>query len=152
MDPNRFWCATGSALGPLLFILNTSEMYELVVSRLYAYANDSTLLAVVCFFSSVFASQQTDLLLLPPLTRTWLGFRSCAITHWCMILNPNKTQSLVVSRSGTASPPHGDLVLSGLSICVIPNLDILGVKFDSRITFGNQVRGFSPMSLKELVF
>ena len=37
----------GSVLGPLLFILYTSEMFELVEYRLYAYADDSTLLAVV---------------------------------------------------------------------------------------------------------
>ena len=37
----------GSALGPLLFILYTSEMFELVENRLYAYADDSTLLAVI---------------------------------------------------------------------------------------------------------
>ena len=37
----------GSVLGPLLFILYTSEMFELVENRLYAYADDSTLLAVV---------------------------------------------------------------------------------------------------------
>ena len=37
----------GSVLGPLLFILYTSEMLEIVESRLYAYADDSTLLAVV---------------------------------------------------------------------------------------------------------
>ena len=35
-----------SVLGPLLFILYTSEMFELVENRLYAYADDSTLLAV----------------------------------------------------------------------------------------------------------
>ena len=34
-------------LGPLLFILYTSEMFELVENRLYAYADVSTLLAVV---------------------------------------------------------------------------------------------------------
>ena len=34
-------------LGPLLFILYTSEMFELVKNRLYACADDSTLLAVV---------------------------------------------------------------------------------------------------------
>ena len=33
--------------------------------------------------------------------------------HWCMILNPNKTKTLVVCRSRTLNPPHGDLVLSG---------------------------------------
>ena len=34
-------------LGPFLFILYTDEMFELVGNRLYAYADDSTLLAVV---------------------------------------------------------------------------------------------------------
>ena len=65
----------GSVLGPLLFILFTSEMFDLVEDRLYAYADDSTLL-----YWQLFASQPTDLLLLPPLTGTWLGFRSGAIT------------------------------------------------------------------------
>ena len=37
----------GSVLGPLLFILHTSEILELVENRLFAYADDSTLLAVV---------------------------------------------------------------------------------------------------------
>ena len=47
MDPNRFWHAKGSVLGPLRFILYASEMFELVENRLYVYADDSTLLAVV---------------------------------------------------------------------------------------------------------
>ena len=34
-----------------------------------------------------------------------------------MILNPNKTKALVVSRSRTVNPPNGDLVLFGVSIC-----------------------------------
>ena len=38
----------GSVLGHLLFILYTSEMFKLVENRLYAYADDFTLLAVVC--------------------------------------------------------------------------------------------------------
>ena len=35
-------------LGPLLCILYKSEMFKLVENRLFAYADDSTLLAVVC--------------------------------------------------------------------------------------------------------
>ena len=31
----------GSVLGPILFILDTSEMFELVENRSYAYANDT---------------------------------------------------------------------------------------------------------------
>ena len=40
--------------------------------------------------------------------------------HWCMILNPNKTKALVVSRSRTVNPPHDDLVLFGVSILASP--------------------------------
>ena len=36
-----------SVLGPLLFIINASKMSELVENRLFAYADDFTLLAVV---------------------------------------------------------------------------------------------------------
>ena len=61
--------------------------------------------------------------------------------HCCMILNLNKIKALVVSRSRTMSHPHGDLVLSGVSIRASPNLDILGVKFDSKLTFEDYVRG-----------
>ena len=49
--------------------------------------------------------------------------------HWCMILNPNKTTAIVVSRSRTVNAPHGNLVLSGVSIWASPNLDIFRVKF-----------------------
>ena len=58
-----------------------------------------------------------------------------------MILNPNKSKALVISESRTVNPLHGDLVLSGVSICASPNLDILCVKFDSRLTFEDHVRG-----------
>ena len=60
--------------------------------------------------------------------------------HWCMILNLNKTKSLDISRFGTVNAPHGDLVLSGVSIRASLNLDILGVKFD-KLIFEDHVRG-----------
>ena len=37
----------GSVLGPLLFVQYTSEIFELVENRLYAYADNSTRLAIV---------------------------------------------------------------------------------------------------------
>ena len=57
-----------------------------------------------------------------------------------MILNPNKTKALVVSRSRTVNPPHDDLVPPEVSICASPNLVIRGVKFDSSLTFEDLVR------------
>ena len=58
-----------------------------------------------------------------------------------MILNPNKTKSLVVGISRTVIPPHGDMVLSWVFIRPSPNLDILGGKIDSKLTFKDHVRG-----------
>ena len=58
-----------------------------------------------------------------------------------MILNPNITKALVASRSRTVSPLHGDLVLSGVSIRASPNLDTLGVKFNSKLTLEVHGRG-----------
>ena len=92
-------------------------MFELVENRLYVYADNSTLLAVIrkpVLRPAVAASLNRDL----GKIQEWFN-------HWYMILNPNKTKALVVSRSSTVNPPHGDLVLSGVSICFCPNLDIL---------------------------
>ena len=49
-------------------------------------------------------------------------------------------------------PPHGDMVLSSVSRWASPNLDILGVKFDSRLTFKTMCAVLSLVSLKKLVF
>ena len=53
----------------------------------------------------------------------------------------NKTKALVMSRSRTVSPPHGDFFLSEVYIRASPNLNILGVKFDRELTFEDHVRG-----------
>ena len=114
-------------LGPLPFILYTSEMFEPVENRLYVYADDSTLLAVVhkpADRPAVAANLNRDLARI----REYCN-------HWCIILNLNKTKALVVSRFRTVNPPHGDLILSVISISASPNFDILGVKFDNRLTF-----------------
>ena len=120
-------------MGPLLFILYNSKMFELVENRLFVYADDSTLMVVVrkpADRPAVAASLNMELARF----QEWCN-------HWCMILNLNKTKALVVCRSRTVSPPHGDLILSGVSIRASPNLDFFGVKFDSKLTFEDHVRG-----------
>ena len=37
----------GSVLGPLLFLLYTSELFSILENKLIGYADDSTLMAVV---------------------------------------------------------------------------------------------------------
>ena len=55
-----------------------------------------------------------------------------------MTLNPNKTKTLVVRLH--VNPLHGNLVLARVSIRAGPNLDILGVMFDSKLTFNDHAR------------
>ena len=38
-------------------------------------------------------------------------------------------------------PPHGDCILNGVSIRRSPNLDVLRVQFDSKLTLEDHVRG-----------
>ena len=71
-----------SVLGNLLFVLYASEMFEMTVDR-----------------PAAAASLNRDLTRI----QVWCY-------HWCMIRNPIKTKVLLVSRSRTVSPPHGDLV------------------------------------------
>ena len=107
----------GSVLGPLLFILYTRKMFELVENRLFAYADDFALLTVrkPADRPAVAASLDKDLARITE----WCN-------RWCMILNPNKIKALLVSISRHVSPTHGDLVWTGVSIRASPNLHILG--------------------------
>ena len=108
-------------------------MFDQVENRLLAYADDSTLLAVVHMPSdrpAVAASLNRELARI----QEWCN-------HWCMILNPSKTKALVVCRSRTVSHPHGDLALSGVCIRACSRLDILDVKFVSKFTLKDHMHG-----------
>ena len=77
-------------------------------TNLFAYADDSTVLAVIrkpANRPAVAAFLNRDL----EKIQEWYN-------HWCLILNPIKIKALVVSRSRTVNPSHGDLVLCGVSI------------------------------------
>ena len=135
----------GSALGPLLFILYTSKMFQQWRTDYIAYADDTTLLSVVhkpADRPAVAASLNRGL----PRIQEWCN-------HWCTIVNPNKTMALVVNRSRTLNPP-GDLVLPGVSIVLVPTLTSLGVMFDSKLIFKDNVHGIvsSVFHIIELIF
>ena len=100
----------------------------------------------------LFAGLQKDLLLLPPLINRDVARIQEWCNHWCMKLNPNKTSALLVSRSRTVNPLQGNLVLSVVSICTCPNLDNLGVKFDTGSLSKTMCAVFYLVSLKEFVF
>ena len=90
----------GSVLGPLLFLLHTSEHFSILENRLIGYADDSTLIAIV-------PSSGVRVTVAESLIRD-LG-RVC---EWCDLwgieLNASKAKTIMVSRSHTMHPqsPH----------------------------------------------
>ena len=93
----------GSVLGPLLFLLNTSELFSILENKLIGYADDSTLMAVV-------PSPVVRVKLAESLIRD-LG----RVSEWCdlcgMKLNASKTKTMIVSRSCTMHPQSPPLTI-----------------------------------------
>ena len=86
----------GSVLGPLLFLLYTSELFSILENKLIGYADDSTLMAIVPSSGVKIAEAQS---LIRDLDR---------VSEWCnlfgMKLNASKTKTMIVSNSRTMHP------------------------------------------------
>ena len=116
----------GSVLGPQLFLLYTAEVFSIVENRLYGYADDSTLVAVVPSPGervAVSESMNRDL------NRVNVG---CNL--WGIKLSASKTKTMVVSRSRTVRPQLTPLTLDGTVLKESVYLVILGVTFDAKVT------------------
>ena len=132
----------GSVLGPLLFILYTHDMWFGLENMLVAYADDATLLAVV-------PSSDKRSVISNSLNRDL-----AKISEWCrmwgMKMNPNKTQSMIVSRSRTLQPQHPDLFIDNVPLTTSDSFKILGVTFDSKFTFESHLCSVSSMIAQKL--
>ena len=82
-----------SVLGPLLFLLYTSELFSILNNKLIGYADDSTLMTVV-------PSPDVRITVAECLIRD-LGRVSEWCDLWGMKLNASKTNYMIVSRSRT---------------------------------------------------
>ena len=109
---------------------------------LVAYADDATLLAVVPspdMRSVISDSLNRDL---------------AKISNWCRLwgikMNPNKAQSMIVSRSRTLQPQHPDLFIDNVPLTTSDSFKILGINFGSKFTFMSHVRSVSPVIAQKL--
>ena len=95
----------GSVLGPLLFLLYTSEFVSILENKLIGYADDSTLMAVV-------ASPGARVPVAEFLNRDLVR-----VNAWCdlcgMKLNASKTKTMIVSRSRTMHPQSPPITING---------------------------------------
>ena len=93
----------GSVLGPLLFLLYTSELFSILENKLIGYTDDSTLMAVV---PSPGVRVTVAESLIPDLGR---------VSEWCDLwgikLNASKIKTMIVSRSRTMHPMSPPLTL-----------------------------------------
>ena len=95
-----------SVLGPLLFLLNTSELFSILENKLIGYADDSTLLAVVSLPGVRVAVAESLI--------SYLGRVSEWCDLWWMKLTASKTKTMIVSRSNTMHPQSPPLTISGI--------------------------------------
>ena len=78
----------GSVLGPLLFLLYTSELFSILENKLISYADDSTLMAVVPSPGVRVAVAESPI--------RDLGNVSEWSDLWGMKLNARKTKTMIV--------------------------------------------------------
>ena len=114
----------GSVLGPLLFLLYTSELFSILENKLIGYADDYTLMAVVL-------SPGVRVTIAESLIRD-LGRVSEWCRLWGMKLDASKTKTMIVSRSRTMHPQSHPLIIGGTVLKESNDLVIFGVTFDSR--------------------
>ena len=125
----------GSVLGPLLFLTYTFELFSILKNKLIGFADDSTLIAVgppPGVRVRVAESLSRDLVM---------------VSEWCdiwgMKLNVSKTKSMIVSMSRTMHPQSPPLTIDGTVLNESGDLVILGVTFDSKMTFEKHLRSVS---------
>ena len=132
----------GSVLGPLLFLLYTSELFSILENKLIGYADDSTVMAVV-------PSPGARVTVAESLNRDLVRVNAwCDL--WGMKLNASKTKTIIVYRSRTVHPQPPPLTIDGTVLKESVDLDILGVTFDSKLTFEKPLRSVSRAASQKL--
>jgi Reverse transcriptase (RNA-dependent DNA polymerase) len=122
----------GSVLGPLLFSLFTNDLCRVVLgSRYHVYADDFQ------FYSSDRKQNFTE-----SVARVNQDIER--IRHWAiangLVLNTNKTQSIVICRNKNGIPfPQPKLSLGNTEICYSQTVKNLGIIMDERLTWLPQV-------------
>ena len=118
------------------------SFFSILENKLIGYADDSTLMAVV-------PSPGVRVAVAESLNHD-LGRVSKWCNLWGMKLNARKTETMIVSRSRTMHPQSLLLTIGGTVLKESDDLDILGVTFDSRLTFKKHLRSVSKAAFQRL--
>ena len=132
----------GSVLGPLLFLLHSSELFYILENKLIGYADDSTLMAAL-------PSPGVRVAVAESLIRD-LGRVSEWCDLWGMKFNASKAKTMIVSRSRRMHPQSPPSTIGGTVLTESDDLVILGVTFDSKMSFEKHLRSVSKAASQRL--
>ena len=130
----------GSILGPLLFSIFIDDIVSECENELFLYADDSTLYCKVDSLSKradSAASINRDLDKL----KAWAD-------KWKVIFEPSKCQAMVVSRK--RNPFDLKVYFDNTEVTVTNELKILGVTFDSKLTYKKHLGNVSGRAGQKL--
>ena len=132
-------------MGQLLFLLYTSELFSILEKNGYCnhrLCDESTLIAVV-------PSSGVRVTVAESLSRDLVK-----VSEWCdlcgMKLNASKTKTMIVSRSHTMLPQSPALTIGGTVLKECDDFVILGITFDSKMTFEKRLRTVSRAASQRL--
>ena len=124
--------ATWQCFGPVIVPLVHFGAFSILENKLIGYADDSTLMAVMPSPGvrvTIAESPSHD-----------LGRVSERCNLWGMKFNATKTNTMIVPRSRTMHPQSSTLAIGGTVLKESDDLVILGVTFDSKMTFEKHLR------------
>ena len=118
--------------GPIIVPPIHLEVFSILYNKLIDYADDSSLIAVV-------PSAGLRVAVAESLSRDLVK-----VNEWCdlwgMKWNSSRTKTMIVARSRTMHPQSPALTIGGTVLKESEDLVILGVTFDSKITFEKHLR------------
>ena len=120
----------------------TAELFSIVENKLYGYADDSTLVAVV--------SSPGEKVALSECLNHDLNRVNVWSDLWRMKLKLSKTKNMIVSRSCTVHPQLTPLTLDLTVLKDSSDLVMLGVTFDDKLTFKRHLLSVSSAAAQRL--
>ena len=118
------------------------ELFTILENKLIGYADDSTLMAVVPS-AGVRVAVAESLIRDHGKVREWCDL-------WGMKLNASQTKTMIVSRTRIMHPQSPPLAIGGTVLKESDDLGILGVTFDSKMTFEKHLRSVSTAASQTL--
>lgn len=135
----------GSILGPTLFLIYVNDAADVLVgdSKLEAYADDTTLYSLVsCDEGPRDATQSLQLSI------NQLHAWGC---KWKVSFEPTKSQVMTATlRTTDLDLPQ--ISFGGIHVPEATNISLLGVQFDSKLSFGSHLRAVATRARRRLGF